>query len=168
MADPIKLKRKKGFDAAKKLVQERFGALRLSMPDRPVTDDGEIIEPRVPHDLTILKDHELGRLYSEFSCMMQYAQASLGWIEAQRLLDKRAARMTRSEAKVLHTGKVALLEAMVDLEPKTRAKEHQATVSDAVAIITTAMFKSYEVGRDACSREMTRRIAAKELMGAEK
>lgn len=161
----LKLKKKKSpsklFDAAA-AVHKEVRAMRLSKPERPITKDGEILEPKVPHDLTTLKDVELGRLYSEFSVMMAYAQACLGWVESKKLIDRRSARITRSMAKVAHKGKVALLEATVDLEKDTLAKEDASTVSDAVAVITSAMFKSYEVGVTACSREMTRRIAMQE------
>ena len=155
------LKKKRGFDAAAE-VAKQFRALRMSKPDRPVMPDGDPLEPRVPHDLTLLTDVALGRLHSEFACMQQYAQACLGWIEAQKILDRRAARLTRAEGKVSYSGKATLMEAVVDLEPKTRAKEDQSIVSDAVATITTAMMRSMEIGKDACSREMTRRIAMRE------
>ena len=154
--------RRKLFDAAA-AVSEQVRAMRLSKPDRPVTKDGEILEPRLPHDLTVLKDQDLGRLYSEFSVMMAYCQACLGWVESQKILDRRSARITRSMAKVSHKGKVALLEASVDLDEETLTKEDASTVSDAVAVITNAYFKSQEVGRDGCSREMTRRIAMREM-----
>lgn len=163
----IVLKKKRGFDAAR-LVAEQFKSLRMAKPDRPITKDGEILEPRVPHDLTILTDQALGRLYSEFGCMAQYCQASLGWLESQKLLDKRAARLTRSEAKVMHQGRVATLEAHVDLDHKTRTKEDTAVVSEAVATITNAMLASYIIGKDVCSREIARRQGLRELTGPTK
>lgn len=144
--------------------------MRLERPPRPVTEDGEVIEPRIPRDLTTLTEQALIRLYSEFCVMQSYCQASLGWIEADRLVKKRSAKITRSVHKVRIKGTVpvVMLEAHLDLEPETRKKDEDLLVQDGISTITEAMLRSYTVGVDACSRELSRRISSRELHSAVK
>lgn len=159
-----KSKQPRGFEAAK-MIREGVSAMRLTPPERPLTKDGEIIEPRIPHDLTILNEQQLFRLYSEFCALQAYCQGQLGWIEAEKLVRKRAARMTRSVAKVRKKGSVpvSMLEAVLDVDEETEAKENALLVQDGIAIITDAMLKAYTVGADACSRELSRRLGGREL-----
>ena len=151
-------RRPKGFSEA----ETRFQALKLKALDRPLDDEGQVLEPTLPKDLTQIEDNALGWLYGNFAVMVQYSAAHLSRAETEAATAKRALRIRAAEAAIAYKGPRGLMKAFLTLEPSLRALEDQIATSEALAGLLKGLHSSYLIGHQSCSREMTRRSVATE------
>lgn len=134
----------------------------IPRPQKPSRSDGSLIEPVLPPDLTVLTDEALGRLFSEFALCAQWAQLLLATYAVKTATKKRADKMTRAQVRLEKSGTNQDKEAKVELDPRTSESSYKLLLGEALSSLTDATLQGYLIGRDACSREMTRRAWARE------
>jgi hypothetical protein len=141
-------------------VRERFDTLRVRTPARPTDSKGEPLNPRLPNDLTTLNDEELGRVFSEFACMCVYVKMHLAVRAVEHAEAKRRDKITRAQVRLTKEGTVEDKAAQVEVDSKTRSSSYELLVVEGTEVMTSALMESFLIGRDAASREMSRRQAA--------
>jgi len=151
-----RLKIKKAADPLK-AAKQRLRELRLRAPTRPVNDDGTALNPQLPPDLTALNDVEIGRLHSQFACMAQYAITRLAIMAVETAVAKKEEKFVRAKVRTEKSGTVADKDMKVDLDRRTRSAGHHTLVGESTEGLTRAVLEGFLIGRDATSREMTRR-----------
>ena len=144
-------------ERAVEVVRRRFEAMRLRPIARPLDEKGRELNPQLPSDLTSLNNHQLGKLYGQFALMAQYAQFHLAVHSVMRAEDEQKRKVTRAKVKLLKKGRVVDLEPQTEVDPKTREAEHEALISEGVYIMTKSALEGFLLGKEVCSREMTRR-----------
>lgn len=150
---PVEVYRKEAVEGIKAKVDR----MQLSFLARPKLSSGEFLDPRLPVNLTGLNDVQLGKLYGEFCIMAQYAQLQLALKGVDRAVAKQAERMTRAEVQLVRTGTVADKAAKVEIDARVQERSLATLVGENVEVLTDAFLQVYIIGRDACSREMSRR-----------
>lgn len=140
-------------------VKRRFERMRLLSKPRPTLADGEPLNPQLPIDLTVIDDENIGRLFSEFCVMAQYATERLAAHTVVRAAAEMREKHERAVSRLNKDGTVDDKAAQVQLDPKVRRWALETLTGEGVEALTKAMLESYLIGRDAVSREMTRRIA---------
>ncbi len=146
----------KGFKAAEE-VDKRFRAMKLGRVERPMDGD-QPLEVSLPEDITQVQDELLGRLYSDFARMSMFAACHVGETESKLSIVKKDFALAVAEETILYAGKAGLLKATLATHPRLQPLEEEITVLTAVLGLAKAMMKSMNVGRDSCSREITRRV----------
>jgi hypothetical protein len=144
-------------EAAPIAASANFAAAGLSAIARPMRADGSALNPVLPMDLTVLDDVQLARLYSEFSLMAQYVKLQLARMVVEHSEDRRQEKMIRALVRLEKSGQVGDKDAKCEVDPKTRDSAYRTQVSYGTQVLTEAMMEAYLIGRDACSREQTRR-----------
>jgi hypothetical protein len=143
-----------------KAVDDRFQRLDILPIPRPVDADGAHLNPRLPSDLTVLNDIQLARLYSEFCAMAQYVQRHMARLDVERADTKRLEKTMRARVRLEKSGQVGDKDAKVEVDPKTVEAAFKAQVAYGTSVLTEAVMEGYILGKDACSREQTRRQSA--------
>lgn len=138
-------------------IKQKLDRMQIRLPARPLLESGEPLNPQLPPDLTYLTDTALGKLFSEFCCMAQYAQLQLAVKSVETSVRKRIEKVTRAESRLTKEGTVGEQEAQVDIDPVVREASFHVLVNEGTETMTNAMLQGYMIGRDACSRELTRR-----------
>ena len=160
---PSKLSRKrldlirKRSKEASLQVKKGFASLQVRVPARPVLSTGELLEPLLPADLTVLNDVQLGRLYSEFACMAQFVQLHLAAKSVNTAIQRRIERHIRASVRLEKDGTVEDKTAQVDVDIRSIDASFEAAVAEGVEVMTKGVMDMYVSGRDAISREITRR-----------
>lgn len=140
-------------------IDSKFKSLGLTVPRRPKTLDGEDLNPELPADLTALTDQELGRLHGEFACMAQYIQLRLAQRSVETSVYKSEERKLRAKVRLEKTGTNPDKEAKAEVDPRVRELGFHYLVAEGAQTMTDAAMSAFLIGRDATSREMTRRIS---------
>ena len=148
-------KRPKGFSEA----ETRFQALKLKALDRPLDDEGQVLEPTLPKDLTQIEDSVLGWLFTSFARLSQYSAAHLSRAETETATLKRAFKLKAAEAAIAYNGPRGLMKASLTVNPTLRALEDQILASEALGLLIKGLHSGYLIGHQTCSREMTRRMS---------
>jgi|FreactcultureFD7_1027221.scaffolds.fasta_scaffold01281_4 hypothetical protein len=143
-------------------VQKRLEELQVQLPARPMKN-GEPLSPRLPGDLTALNDIKLGQLYSEFCTVAQWAKAQLAVLSVEKSIAKYADRLLRSQTHLIKEGTVPDKAAQVESDSEVVKVYIDCLKTEGVEAITAAVLDGYIIGKDACSRELTRRQAVGEL-----
>lgn len=139
------------------VAERRFAEIGLSEIPRPLKTDGNPLNPILPQDLTVLDDIQLARLYSEFCLMAQYVKLQLARKVVEHSEDKRQEKMTRALVRLAKSGQVGDKDSKTEIDPQTKDSAYRTQVSYGTQVLTEAMMEVYLIGRDACSREQTRR-----------
>lgn len=132
-------------------------AAQLYGVPRPVTTDGSLLNPRLPPDLTVLNDIMLAKLFSEFACMAQYAKLHLARMAVMAAEAKRNEKLVRAKIRLEKSGQVGDRDAKTEIDPKTVEASFNTHVASGTFDLSEAVMEGYLIGRDACSREQTRR-----------
>ncbi len=144
--------------SAKKMILLGFkDRLKIKVIDRPLGKDGLVLDPVLPRDLTQLNDTKLGVLYSEFSLMAQYVQLQIALLAVDKAVDQRRLKVDRARVALEKKGRVIDVAPLTEVDPRTRAAEFRALVSEGQHTLSKAAMEVYVIGRETCSREMTRR-----------
>lgn len=154
------LRSNSSFDRAEILEEIRrktFTRLRVQAFPRPTKRDGTLLDPRLPSDLTVLNDVQLGRLYSEFACMAQYVQLHIAERAVEYSLAKAEDRHVRARVRLTKSGTNGDKEAKTEMDPRAAKTGLRLFKGEAIHSMTEAVMAAYIIGRDATSREMTRR-----------
>lgn len=147
-----------GHDAVMASLKKRFMKMSVKTIPRPKDYDGHDLNPRLPPDLTALNDEELGCLYGHFCQMVQYVQLQLAMQGVRRALSERAEKYERAKAWLMKSGTVGDKEAQVEVEQEVQKRGLEALVESAAESLKDHLMQSYLIGKDACSRELTRRL----------
>jgi hypothetical protein len=139
-------------------LKDKLKRMKLRVPERPRTDDGKLIDPRIPADITLLNDEQLGRLHGEFAAMSAYVYGQLGLRSVEHSIQKRIDKVTRAKVRLLKSGTVDDKAAKTEVDSRVKSSGEKLIVAEGAEVLTQAIMDSYLVGRDLCSREMTRRI----------
>jgi hypothetical protein len=140
-----------------RLMHQRLAAERVGPWKRPILN-GQPLEPRLPRDLTQLNDQQLGRLLTEFCIVLQWAKGvhTLHAVEAAEAV--RYEKIVRAKAFLAAEGNRETRSALVETDRAVVEASERASVADAMREMLYAVYDGYLVGRDAISRELTRRI----------
>lgn len=160
---PSKLSRKRLDSIREKAAQAHlevtkgFASLQVRVPPRPALKNGQLLEPLLPEDLTVLNDVLLGRLFSEFACMAQYVQLHLAAKSVNTAIKRRIERHIRASVRLEKDGTVEDKTAQVDVDIRSIDISFDLAVAEGVEVMTKGVMDMYVSGRDAISREITRR-----------
>jgi hypothetical protein len=147
------------------LLRERLQKMRLRVPRRPKDIDGNPLDPQMPADITMLNDEQLGRLHGEFAAMVSYVYGQLGLRAVEHSISKRADKLMRAQVRLGKSGTVEDKAASTETDSRTRAVSELLLVAEATERLTQAIHDGYLVGRDLCSRDMTRRMSTNNQRG---
>lgn len=136
----------------------RLQRMKLHVPRRPKDENDEVLDPSMPSDITNLNDTRLGQLHGEFAAMASYVYGQLGLRSVEHAIAKRAERLTRAKVRIEKSGTVEDKAAKTEVDSRTRAVSELLLIAESTEVLTRAVFDGYLVGRDLCSREMTRRM----------
>lgn len=139
------------------VIKKRLERLQLGLPERPCGPSGDPLDPKLPSDLTSLNDIKLGKLYGQFCQMSQYAQLHLAIYSVQKSVYRQAEKYLRARSHLQQEGTVADKSASVECDKRVREMTMKSLVEQGTEDLTQAMLASFLIGRDACSRELTRR-----------
>lgn len=159
----LKKKKKKGPRRGMRFVQTRvdpdrvLAALELRAPPRPSHDGKRLLDPTLPPDITRLTDTQLGTLLGEFSSMAQYVGPRTAMKAMVAASAKRRDKITRSMAHLRQRGTVGDKAALVETDPQVMETSHALLVAESEEAIVAALLESYIIGKEALSRELTRR-----------
>lgn len=140
-------------------IDKKFRTLGLRVPPRPVGEDGEPLDPVLPPDLTALSDQQLGRLFSQFACMAQYIQLYLARRGVETAVYKSEEKKLRAKVRLEKSGTSPDKDAKAEVDPRVREMGFHYLVAEGAWTMTDAAMNAFLIGRDATSREMTRRIS---------
>ncbi len=140
------------------ILNRRLRKMKIELPDRPRDSDGGYLNPALPTDLTALNDEELGCLYGQFCMMVQYVQLQLAVQGVRRALADRAEKYIRARTWLTKSGTVGDKEAQVEVELAVQERSLEALTEGASESLKDQLMQSYLIGKDACSREVTRRL----------
>jgi len=130
---------------------------RLQMPERPKNEDGSDMNPMLPYDISIISSEELGKLYGQFACMCQYAKIRLAVRSVRKAISKRRDKMVRATVRLEKNGHDGDKTAKTEIDPRTTEVSLALLTEEGTELLMDAALESYLIGRDACSREMSRR-----------
>jgi hypothetical protein len=147
-----------GHDRVMGAMKKRLERMRIQLLDRPKDSKGEDLNPVLPSDLTALNDERLGRLYGHFCQMVQYVQLQLAIQGVKRALAERAEKYIRARTWLTKQGTVGDKEAQVEVDTAVQERSLEALVEGASETMKDQIMQSYLIGKDACSREVTRRL----------
>lgn len=147
-----------GYDGVLDTMRARLDSMQVRVPRRPKNADGGLLEPRLPTDITALSPEGLGKLYNEFSCMAQYAQFQLALRSVEHAVTKRVDRLTKARVRLEKAGTNDDKAAKVEVDPRSRKSSLEQLTSEGEERLTQAVLDVYLIGKDTCSREMTRRL----------
>jgi hypothetical protein len=144
-------------EKAAKNLEERLKEMKLSLPPPPT-----VLNPQLPKDITAVSDRDLGRLYGEFASMAMYVGPRVALQAMQAAVDKRSDKVCRSLSHLKQIGTVADKSAMVECDATVVRTSQALLVSESTHGVTEALYNGILVGRDALSREITRRQGERE------
>ena len=135
----------------------RLGILRLSKVERPLYEDGEPMSPVLPPDLSAITDEALGSLYTEFCAMAQWVgfQVALSSVVRARL--EIVAKRVRSRVYLNQSGNREERAAKADTDPQVTSTEDELLLAQNLEALAFPVLNSYLIGKEATSREITRR-----------
>ncbi len=140
-----------------RIIRKRLSDAGLVLLERPLGEDGENLEPCLPYDLTVIDDVCLGRLYGQFCLMAQYSQMQAALYATRSAVFRQTEKLIRAEEWMRQEGTVKDKEHSNEASTRVKNITFKAQVESGTERLTTAMLESYVIGRDACSRELTRR-----------
>lgn len=138
-------------------VDRRLDQMKLPRPRRPLNEEGKPLNPKLPQDLTALDDLQLGHLYTQFSRMAQYAQLQLAFFGVERGVHRQMEKRMRAEFRLQQEGTVSDKNDAVEANKDIQAVQELASVGEYSEQLTQGYLHQYAIGREACSRELTRR-----------
>lgn len=134
--------------------------------DRPKDVDGRPLEPRIPNNLVMLKDQQVGQLHADFCAMLQYTHRKLAAATADVWLWRKEVKITRAKAHVLiGRGTSGDKSAEVESNPKVMELEEALVAAEMQERLLQGVLDGYLSGKEATSREMTRRSILEERRG---
>lgn len=140
------------------LLRDRLRQMKLRVPRRPRGAHDRPLDPKVPRDITMLNDEQLGRLHGEFAAMVAYVNGQLGLKSVEAAIARRADKITRARVRLTKEGTVDDKAAETEIDPRVVETGELLLVAESVEVMTKAIYDGYVVGRDLCSRELTRRM----------
>ena len=146
-----------GASEALATIQRKYGKMQLRQVPRPVGISGNVMNPVLPADLTVLNDVQLGRLYGEFAAMAQYAQLQLAIHGVTAAVSRRDEKIVRAKARLRAECSRDDKPSFIEVQDQVKKATLDLVVCEGVAELTRAVFEGFLVGRDALSRELTRR-----------
>lgn len=130
---------------------------KFSIPSRPKNADGSNLDPMLPCDLSIISSEELGKLHGQFACMAQYAKLRLAIRSVYKAISKRQDKITRAMVRLEKSGHDGDKTAKTEIDPRIIKVSLDLLKDEGIEACMDAFLESYIIGRDACSREMSRR-----------
>lgn len=131
--------------------------LKLRAPERPQVEQGGFIDPVLPPDITKLSDLQLGQLYGEFCAMAQYVGPRAAIKAMATASARRTDKIIRARSHLKQTGTVGDKAAQVEVDADVLQSSYALAVAENEEVLVQAMLETYVIGREALSRELTRR-----------
>ena len=135
----------------------KLEGLRLRPIDRPVYADGSYLNATLPPDLTILTDEALGALYTEFCAMAQWVGFQYAVAQRTRAQLEVNTKRVRSRSYLSQHGNREEKAARSDIDPVVVAAEDELMVAQDIEGLSYPILNAYLIGKEATSREITRR-----------
>lgn len=166
-AEPSEVLSEKGLsaDAIIDGALETLRNFRLRLPKRPVTDDGDLLEPELPDDLSKVTTADLCQLMNDFARMADYAEAALALIDGQDSVTSMNEKVIQ-KLEYLRSGAKSQKdkEAFAFISEEALLKSAQALQRRAEKTLTKAVLERYIRGYKVLSRELTRRTTQLEAL----
>lgn len=149
-----------GEDARLGALLSRVASFRMKPVERPLYDDGTDMDPVLPQDLTRLNDQELGALYTEFCAMVQWVGYRHGLAVCLRAKLEIEFRRVKSRSYLQQSGNREEKAARSDIDSAVVAAEDDFLLAQNLESLTYPILQAYLTGKEATSREITRRQGA--------
>lgn len=139
----------------------KLASWRIKPVERPVyPDTGEDINPVLPSDLTRLTDTELGALYTEFSAMVVWVGYRHGLAATLRIKLEAEKNRMFSRLFLQQSGNREEKKAKADTDPGMVEVEDDWILAQTMETLLFPILQGYIAGKEATSREITRRGGA--------
>lgn len=145
------------YDAILDSLKRKYKLLKLQAPRRPKAEGGKKLNPSLPFDITAISDERLGRLHGEFAAMSQYALFWASYAAVKHAIVRREDRLMRARVRMTVTGSQADKSAKVEISSRVQKLARRMLIVEGVEVLAKATLDGYIIGRDATSREITRR-----------
>ncbi len=137
---------------------------RLRLLKRPL--DGEApIEPILPADITRLHNKELGKLYGQFCAMASYAHTQAALASIDWTYKMTVARFAKAKFLITATGKVTDKRLAMEADPEFQKYISEEAQAETTATLLQSVYEGYVLGKEATSREISRRMGLDERGG---
>jgi len=132
--------------------------LGLQLPEQPRDDNGVVLMPVLPNDVTRLSNEQLGRLYGEFAAISIYATAHLALSDIDHTEVEYTADMTEAKFGLQAEGSNKD-QRMFALKTNLYVKQgrEKAMQKRARKVMLSKLIDGYEKATNTLSREMSRR-----------
>lgn len=137
--------------------------VRIELPERPVDQWGNPLNPRLPWDITKIELDELGMLYGQFTAMYNYGAAQLGLVDVDHTESDYDSGIEEAKATLRSEGSNATeRKAQARMDPGYDKAEQVRRDRKARKALLTKVVDGYERAFKCLSRELTRRGIAEE------
>lgn len=143
---------------ARTFVESKAEKLELRIPKKPAEE-----EPILPSRISDLSDENLGNLHATFVGWFQYCAVQLALVDIDSTCANRVREFTESQIMLGETiyekyeGKSTLLKAYARVHPKAQRIIFETELARSLKVFLQAKLDGLEAGKEACSREITRR-----------
>jgi hypothetical protein len=133
--------------------------MNLHQINRPVDEKGDFLDPVLPTDMTQrgLNDDELGVLYTQFCAMAQWVGFQYAVTSRVRAHLEVEYKRVRSRAFLAKLGNREEKAAKADTDPQVMRAENDLIAAQDVEGLTYPVLNAFLIGKEATSREITRR-----------
>lgn len=149
------------------MVRKRMEQVRMSRWAKPCGPDKIDLDPKLPHDLTAINEHQLGMLWTQFCAMVQWSKMVATDFAVDAAEAKMVDRRLRAKAFLQTKGDGSREEraAMVETEDLVVQSVNHLFYCEALRDLSLAVYEGYLTGKEAISREITRRQSLEEHRG---
>lgn len=138
-------------------IDDYLEKLKIPRIHRPLDEEGGELAPVLPASLQQLEDEQLTQLYTSFCAMTQWMGVIAARVSAHRAKLEMDLKRLRSRIFISSGGNRELKAAAVDVHPDVVALEEQFLIAQAMEGTVQATFSAYITGKEATSRDFTRR-----------
>lgn len=138
---------------------EHCEKLPLVAPMRPVDEHGEVIDPSLPPDVTLLTGEELGRLHAQMVAMIEWLEWKVAEADSRAATAEAFLEHTKAEVRLRKSGTVSDKAAKTLNDQRVVNAEVSFISFNAKARLLKGRVRGYDKVASALSREMSRREA---------
>jgi len=130
---------------------------RLTIPHRPLAENGVDLNPKLTSDLASTPSHTLGKLLTQFTAIADYAAYAAALADIERVIEEHALEYVTARVRLEKSGTVQEKADKTAVDPRVRAASATYFERMAIATLTQTLLENYERDLSAVSREITRR-----------
>jgi len=130
---------------------------RLTIPQRPVNDQNEDINPKLPLDLAASTPDKLGKLLTQFTAMCDYTAYAAALADIDSTVEEHVLETVTARVRLEKSGTVSEKADKTSIDPRVRDAAQKYFERYALFKLTATLLSNYERDLSAVSREITRR-----------